>query len=182
MGEDKEYEVLDEGNEIITQLCKRYKPHFRYVDPEHVVVLAVMNLPRPFSMKKLAKITKIDPAHRTILKRYGRRDVRYIIELYSSDWVQWNLPRKQWIIAHEIGHIAKPESKGLVQHSVEDHAWLLDAVGIEWWNKDNLPNLLEGEPFPFRIGLFYHLHESDEDGSGVPEGGDSHGGRRFEFE
>jgi len=182
MGEEKEYEVLDEGNEIIACLFRRYKEFFKYANPEKVVVLAVVNVPRPFSMRKLAKITKVDSAHRTLLKRYGRRDVRYLIELYATDWVQWSPPRRQWILAHEIGHIGKPDSKSLVQHSVEDHAWLIDALGIEWWEKDNLPNLLEGEPFPFRLDLFYHLHENDEDGAGIPEGGDSHGGSRFEFQ
>jgi len=119
-------------------------------------------------MRKLAQITKVNAAHRTIIKKYGQIDVKYLIEVYLNDWTQWDATRKQWILAHEIGHVPKEDGKTLINHSVEDHAWLLDAVGVEWWSKENLPDLLSGNPFPFERKFFYHMHEDDEDGSGLP--------------
>ena len=165
MGEEKVYEILEQGNTIVSRLCERYRDKFPYVIPDEVVVLIITNMPRPFSMRKMAKITKVDAAHRTVLKTYARKDVRYIIEVYHSDWVQWSGARCQWIIAHEIGHIGDPKRQGLIQHDIQDWGWLLDAVGIDWWEKDNLPDLLAGEPFPFRDELFRRLH-GDQDGGG----------------
>jgi predicted metallopeptidase len=167
MADDKEYEVLEAGNDIVRRLCERYREKFPYVVPSEVVVLLITNVPRPFSMRKLARITKIDAAHRTIMRVLAGRDVRYFIEIYQSDWAQWSPPRCQWIIAHEIAHIDDPKAKGLVQHDIQDFGWLLDAVGIDWWQKDNLPDLLEGSPFPFRQELFDRLHttrQSEGDG------------------
>ena len=164
MAEEKEYEVLEEGNEIVASIRQRYPREFCNVVPEQVVVLVITNFPRPFSMKKLAQITKVNPAHRTIIKRYGRKDVRYIIEVYLSDWSQWNPPRKQWIMAHELGHIGSKNRKSLVQHDCQDFNWLLDAVGIMYWSKDNLPDILTGQPFPFKTELFNIPEEDDQDG------------------
>lgn len=180
MSDEKEYEIIEEGNTIVKRLRERYPKPFQFVDPSQVIVLGVTNRPRPFTMRRLAKITKIDPAHRTIIKTFGRKDVRFIVEVYCNDWVTWNNARRQWIIAHEIGHIAEPGSKGLVKHDTEDFGWLLDAVGIDWWVKENLPDLLDGNPYPFRQELFDRLHVSgsgDDDAEGREDGGDSHGGR-----
>ena len=178
MSDDKEYEILEEGNEIVKRLRERYPKAFWPVVAAQIVVLLITNKPRPWSMKKLAKITKVDAAHRTILKAYAKRDVRYVIEVYNSDWARWNAPRKQWILGHEIGHIADPEAKGLIQHDIQDFGWLIDAVGIDWWAREDLPNLLDGDPFPFRQELFDRLHvrgDGDDDADGREEGGDSHG-------
>jgi len=182
MSDDKEYEIVQEGNDIVRALRNRYPKAFWAVVPEQVVFLLVTNKPRPFGMKKLAKITKVDAAHRTVIKKFANKEVKYIIEIYLNDWTQWGNPRKQWIIAHEIGHIADPEAKGLIQHDTQDFGWLLDAVGIDWWAKDNLPNLLEGDHFPFRQELFDRLHvagRGDDDAEAMDEGGDSHGGGRW---
>jgi hypothetical protein len=178
MPEDREYRILDEGNAIVARLRERYPKAFWPVVPEQVLVLAVTNKPRPFTMKRLAKITKVDAAHRTVIRALGRRDVRYLVELYLTDWTTWNGPRKQWILAHEIGHIDEEGAKGLVKHDVEDWGWLLDSVGIDWWTKDNLPDLLDGDPYPFRQELFDRLRvkgEGDDEAEGRGDGGDSHG-------
>lgn len=180
MTEEKEYEIVEEGNAIVKRIKERYPNLFWPVVPDQVIVLGVSNKPRPFSMRKLAKITKIDAAHRTILRAYAKREIKYVIELYLSDWVQWNFPRKQWILAHEIAHIDDPESKSLVQHDIEDFGWILDAVGIDWWSKENLPDILDGDLYPFRQELFDRLRakSSNDDVEAIEEGGDSHGSRR----
>lgn len=163
MSDEKEYDVLEEGNEIVARIRERYPREFCNVVPEQIVVLVITNLPRPFSMKKLAQITKINPAHRTIIRRYGRKEIKYLIEVYASDWVTWNNPRKQWILAHELGHIGNKNRKGLLQHDCQDFNWLLDAVGIMYWSRDNLPDILTGQPFPFRQELFTMSNEEGQD-------------------
>ena len=174
---DKEYIIIEDGNAIIKLLKERYPKCFWTVDPNQVIVLGVSNKPRPFSQKKLAKITKIDSAHKTIIRTFCRKDIQYIIEIYCTDWIQWNNARRQWIIAHEIGHIDAPGTRGLVKHDVEDWGWLLDSVGIDWWGKENLPDLLDGPVYHFRQELFDRIRSSvaDDDVEALGDGGDSHG-------
>ena len=107
MPEDREYRILDEGNAIVARLRERYPKAFWPVVPEQVLVLAVTNKPRPFTMKRLAKITKVDAAHRTVIRALGRRDVRYLVELYLTDWTTWNGPQ-----AVDTGARDRPHRRG----------------------------------------------------------------------
>jgi len=166
MSEDKSYMIIDEGNDIIRQIRERYPNCFWPVEPDHVIVLGVTNKPRPFSQRALATITKIDTAHRTIIRSFCSKDIQYMIEVYCSDWTQWNDTRRQWILAHEMSHIGSPIMKGLVKHDVEDFGWVIDAVGIDWYNRDDLPDLLGNDLFPFKEHLFNRVHPNEENDSG----------------
>jgi hypothetical protein len=167
MPEDKSYMIIDEGNDIIQQLRDRYPKCFWPVEPSHIVVLGVTNKPRPFSQLKLATITKVDPAHRTIIRSFCSKDIQYIIEVYCEDWKNWNDTLRQWILAHEISHIGLPNMKGLVKHDLEDFSWIIDSAGIGWSERDDLPNLLGKDLFPFKEHLFNRIHtDGEEDTSG----------------
>jgi len=163
LGEDKEYMIIDEGNDIIKQIRERYPMCFWPVEPANIVVLGVTNKPRPFSQLKLATITKIDPAHRTLIRSFCSKDIQYMIEVYCNDWTSWNDARRQWILAHEISHIGSPVRKGLVKHDLEDFSWIIDSVGIDWFERDDLPELLGKENFELKEHLFNRLHSDGED-------------------
>jgi hypothetical protein len=98
---------------------------------------------------------------RTIIKTFGNKDVKYVIEVYASEFMQWSAPRRQWLMFHELLHVPGPDDKGLLDHDVEDQAVILDAVGIDWWSKDSLPDILSGDTFPFREELALRLHNSN---------------------
>lgn len=163
MGEDKQYMIIDEGNEIIKLLRERYPKCFWPVNPEDVIVLGVTNLPRPFSQLKLAQITKVDGVYRTVIRAFSRKDIQYIVEIYCSDWTNWSDARRQWILAHEISHIGSPLKKGLVNHDVEDFGWIIDAVGIDWYERDDLPELIGKDDFELKEHLFNRLHTDGEE-------------------
>jgi hypothetical protein len=168
--EEKEYAILDEGNEMVAQLQKRYEKILWAVIPEQVVVLGVTNKERPKTMRKLATITRINAAHRAIIKHL-RGKVKFFIALYCSDWVAWSNPRRQWILLHELLHIPEQdEMSGLIKHDVEDWGLLIDAAGIDWFNKESLPDLLVGEMYPFKesLALRLHLHNDEEQNGNRP--------------
>ena len=171
MAEDKKYDVLNEAHDIIKKLKERYPKIMWAVIPEEIIVLGVTNKERPKTMKKLAVIHKINPAERTIMQFVTRKDMRFYVELYCSDWTNWATPRRAGILMHELAHIAGPDEKGLIQHDCQDFAFMIDAFGVDWPSKEALPNLLEGDPFPFKEELVTRLHMKEEY-EDDPEGGE----------
>lgn len=164
MQEEKQYAIVDEGVRIIRGLKDRYPKCFCNIEPEKIVVVAITNVPRPFSLLKLAQISKLSGANRTIIRSLAKRDIQYVVELYASDWVQWSDTRRQWILAHEISHIPPQDSKKtLLKHSIEDFYWILSTVGLDWEERDDLPDLLNGTIFPIDESLFHHVNPEDSE-------------------
>jgi predicted metallopeptidase len=163
MGEEKEYDLLVEGNQMVAALCQKYPKILWAVNPEHVIVLGITNKERPKKMKKLATIHRISAAMKTIIRALGRKEVKYYVEVYCSDYSRWSNPRRQWVLFHELVHIPSPvDNGGLLQHDCQDWNGLIDFCGIDWWNKESLPDMLAGEALPLREELFTRLHIKDE--------------------
>lgn len=154
--EDKKYSPVEEAQDIIISLVQQYPEELWPVKPAEVIVMGVTNKSRPPSQRALARIHMISPLFRSVFEKYGI-PLKFLIELYFSDWAQWNIERKQWILLHELMHIAPPDSKGLTPHDTEDFSPLIAAAGVRWWESSNLPNLIASK-FPFDKGMFNALH------------------------
>ena len=98
-------------------------------------------------------------------------DIRYIIEVYWSDYNEWTPKLKQWIIFHELQHIAADVGK-TVKHDCEDFRIVLDIVGVNWTSKESeLPDLINGEKVEFDLNLRPNMVDYCEDND-VPTGSD----------
>lgn len=162
--EEKEYAVLQDAHDTIVKLKERYPKILWPIIPEQIVVLGITNKERPKKMKKLAQIHKLTPQLRAILSTL-RSGIKYYIEIYCSDWTTWSNPRRQWIIFHELIHVPGPDEKSLIKHDVEDFGLIIDAIGIDWFNRESLPDLIDGEEYPFKESLSVRLHmQEDNDG------------------
>ena len=161
--EDKEYEILEDGNAIVRRLRERYPKILYAVDPDKVIVLAITNKPRPFSMKKLAVIHLITPAMRTIIKALGRKDVRYYIEIFLTDWHLWGSARRQWICFHELLHIPHEGSKGLVPHDLMEFRLIVDYLGISTYASENIPDMLDGHPLSLNETLMPRSQQDNDE-------------------
>jgi predicted metallopeptidase len=168
--EEKEYEVMDDANAIIKQLAERYPEVLWAVKPDEIVVMGVTNKEAPKGNRTKAKITRIPPLYKALINYVGDTDVKYMIEVYCSEYGSWSAAQKQGVLFHEMLHIPRPDEKGLLKHDVEDQAVVLDALGIDWFRRSDLPSLLEGDPIPFRKDLALRLHnlEKNEDSPNIP--------------
>lgn len=160
--EEKAYEVVQEGSDLILRLKDRYPKIVWTVKPEEVIVLAVSNKDRPDSQERLAMICKLGPAEKKLLA-IASSGIKYYIEVYMSDWIQWPPPRKQLILLHELAHVPAPWEKSLVKHDIEDFAFIVDKFGVRWWNRNDLPDLLSGTPVDFNMDYVDSLHSKNED-------------------
>jgi len=162
MPEEKEYIVVEDAMETIRRLKERYPRHLWAVVPEEIVVLGLTNKDRPSGMRKMAWIKKLEPEFKAMLA-WHRSVWKYYIEFYCSEYRQWGEPLRQWVLFHELVHVPGPADQGVIPHDVEDFAVMVDAGGWDWPNREHLPNLLEGDPFPFKQHLVDKLHKQDEE-------------------
>ena len=174
MADDKSYDILDEGNELVVQLRQRYPNELRNVIPEEVVVLKIEDDP-PTSKDWAAKIHLVKGAIKAMLTIY-KCPAKFYIELYEADWRSWSNQRRQWVIFHELLHVPDPEASGLVNHDVEDFAVVLDKVGLNWTDpQTSLPDMINGDLVEFNKKYIERLHvakkkkEKPEDIKLVPE-------------
>ena len=152
MATEKSYSRVEEAETIIANLCEKYPDELWQIKPGIINVLGIENKERSKSNNKLATVKAIRNPTKAILQ-INNVVVRYVIELYWSDWNQWSLPLKQWIIFHELQHIGDEIGK-LVKHDSEDFRMILDAVGVDWVAKnEKLPLLLGSEKVKFNLSL-----------------------------
>lgn len=148
--EEMKYDRMPEAEEIINALCIKYADVLWAVRPGQVAVLGITNKERTSSNNTLAKCVTIRGINRQVCKLY-EVPVRWVLELYCADWQKWSHEMRQWLLFHELLHIAPEEGKS-VKHDIEDFAIILDAVGILWQDAKDLPNLLR-EDVKFNLDL-----------------------------
>jgi predicted metallopeptidase len=169
--EEKEYTVLTEAKEIIKVLIQRYPQVVWTVQPEKIEVLGVTNKERPKNSRKMATIRKVKGATKALLE-HNRIPIEYIIELFCADWQTMSPQKREWLLLHEILHIPAPDEKGMIDHDIQDYAVILDAAGLNWFEREDLPLLTAGDLVPFKEELIVKLHKKDEATEGTePEEG-----------
>jgi len=157
---EKVYTRVKDAEIIVKKLCEKQPDVLWCVKPDMVAVLGIENKERSEKNKVLAKIKPFKGCEKAILME-NNIPVRYVIELYWSDWNDWNQKKRQWIIFHELLHIHSEIGK-TVKHDCEDFKIILDKVGVNWTTSDNLPNLIE-DNVKFDLGLRPNLEESEND-------------------
>ena len=137
---EKTYEEVIEAKDIIKDLCEKYPDELWAVRPETIITLGVSNKERPKGSSKLASIRPLKGATKALMRINNVR-VRYLIELFWSDWNKWTDSQKVAVIFHELIHIDNEVGK-TVKHDVEDFMIMVDKLGVDWFNDSSLPNLL----------------------------------------
>lgn len=161
--EEKSYSVCEEAEALVKKLVERYPKVLWAVNPNEVAVFGIDNADRSSSNRALAKIRLVDGIYKALLLKNNIK-TKYLIEMYWSDWHEWDSHTKQWVIFHELCHISGPDEKGLIKHDVQDFSLAIDVIGVTGYeNGEALPNLLEGEVVKFREELMMKLHMKKED-------------------
>lgn len=168
--EEKSYSVVEEANVIVEKLTEKYPDVLWAVNPTEVAIFGVDNVERPSGSSTLAKIRKVTGIYKALLSQHNVK-TKYLIELFWSDWNQWCLHTKQWIVFHELLHVPGPGKEGLIKHDIQDFALAVDVVGVDGYGKADLPNLLGDKPVEFRKELLEKMikHEvKEEDATPTP--------------
>ena len=158
---EKQYSRVKEAEEIIKNLCAKQPEVLWCVRPENVAVLGIENKERPEKNTTLAKIKPVKGCEKAILQD-NNIPIRYCIEIFWSDFNTWTEKQKQWILLHELLHIHHEVGKS-IKHDCEDWRIILSKVGVEWWKKEDLPDLLNDD-VKFDLNLRPSLKDIDEDG------------------
>lgn len=158
------YSRVPEAEDLIKRLCEKYAEVLWTVRPETIAVLGIENKERSEKNHTLAKIKAVKGTEKAIYM-VNNIPIRYIIELYWSDYQIWDGALKQAILFHELLHV-HPEFERVVKHDCEDFRIVLNQFGVDW-SKDTkkLPNLLT-EDVKFDLSLRPVIEDMDEDGEG----------------
>jgi predicted metallopeptidase len=164
MATDKVYSRVTEAETIVKKLCEK-QPDLLWAvkaNGSEIAVLGIENKERSEKNKVMAKIKPIKGEEKAILQ-LSNIPIRYIIVLYYSDWNKWSMKQKQWIILHELLHVA-PDIGKTIKHDIQDFKVLVDcAKTVEWFTRaDTLPNLID-EDVKFNLDLRPTLDMTDED-------------------
>jgi len=156
------YSRVHEAEEIIKGLCEKYPDVFWAVRVPSIYVMGIENKERPKSSNVLAKIKTVKGSEKAIFQE-NNIPVRFVIELYWSDWTEFSEKKKQYVLFHELLHV-HPEFGRLIKHDSEDFAILLNTAGVKWIDKVNeLPDLLHDD-VKFDLTLRPSLDLEDDDG------------------
>ena len=165
--EEKSYSVIEEGEVIVKKLCEKYPEILWACTTESIGVYGCDNQEAPANCNTLAKIRKVSGVLKAVLEK-NNIPLKYIIELYFSDWREWSMRTKEWVLFHELCHVLDPDAKGLRKHNIEDFSLTLDVVGIGGYKQDNLPDLLGDKPVEFDKSLIAKMMKPVEDKDSAP--------------
>jgi hypothetical protein len=147
--EARTFERVTEA-EMIIQKIKEQQPDLLWaVDPEIVAVMGVDNQERTEkAIKKNAYYSKFRVIKGSEKKLFAENKipVRYIVEIYWSDWHRWTETERQWVLLNEILKIT-PDVEKVNSPDCSGFKVLLDVVGVNW-DKDQgkeLPDLLSSD-------------------------------------
>jgi len=157
------YSRIEDADAIIKGLCDKQPDTMWCVRADTIIVMGIENTERSEKNLTLAKIKTIKGAEKAIFQVHNI-PVRYVIELYWSDWNAWSSEQKQWIIFHELLH-CHPDFEKTIKHDCEDFKLILDKVGVDWHKSKNLPNLLT-DTVKFNLELRPGIDELSEEDEG----------------
>lgn len=157
---EKQYSRVKEAEEMIVKLCAKQPEVLWCVKPNTVAVLGIENKERSEKNHTLAKIKTVKGCEKAIFQD-SNIPIRYIVEVYWSDWNTWHDKKKQWIIFHELLHVHHEMTKA-IKHDCEDFKIILDKVGVNWSDSDTLPDLINDE-VKFNLELRPSLGDVDKE-------------------
>lgn len=160
------YAEVTEASAIIEELCGKYPEVFWAVQPHTVTVLGIDNVERT---EKAVKKNNVWSQLRNIkgvegaLFAKNNIPVRYVIELFWSDWNRWSRALKTCVIAERLLEIT-PEVDKKNSPDCKGFKILLDAIGIDWGVEGgNPPDLLSEVGAKFNLDLRPGLDEESEE-------------------
>jgi len=174
---EKTYSRVTEAEEIIKKLCEKQPDVLWCVKPDMVAVLGIENKQRPEKNKVLAKIKPVKGCEKAILQ-INNIPIRYVIEIFYSDWSEWKERKRQWILFHELLHIHSEIGK-TIKHDIADFKILVDKAGVNWLESDKLPDLVNDD-VKFDLELRPSLTDIGEDESDNIEDAEINNARKKE--
>lgn len=142
------YSRITEAKDMIDTLYNNHSEAFWCIKPEAIAVMGIDNVQR--SEKAIvknplwSKMRSIKGVEQAIFKENNIQE-RYIIEIFWSDYNEWNEATKAAVLARHLFEIT-PDVESKNRPDCVGFKILYDVLGVNWErNTDSLPNLLKDE-------------------------------------
>ena len=165
--EPRTFSRMSEAESIIKRLVEKYPDVLWAVNPSTIAVMGVDNSERSEkAIKKspvYSKLRVIKGSEKALFQE-NNVHILYVIELYWSDWHNWNDALRQAVLMSQLLEIT-PEEESRNRPDCVGFKVFLDALGVNWDGEQgvNIPNLLTGDVkfnLDLRPGL--NVDESDD--------------------
>ena len=159
------YQKVDEADQLIADLCAKHGDVFWSVNPQTVVIMGIDNVARTEKAVEKdplwSKFRNIKGVEKAIFAA-NQIPVRYIIEVYWSDWNTWNTNTRLAIIARHLLEIT-PDVEKKNRPDAVGFKILYDVLGINWEsNYKQIPSLRDDD-IEFNLDLRPGLDDISED-------------------
>lgn len=162
--EPRTYSRVESAEKMIEEMVEKRPNILWAVEPCKIAVMGVDNKERTEKAVNknpvYAKLRIVKGAEKALFLEQGM-PVRYIIEIFWSDWNRWNLFTRQAVIFSKLLEITPEEEKRNKPDCVGFNV-LIDVLGVNWEKREDLPNLLSDE-VEFDLDLRPGLDDADDD-------------------
>ena len=147
--EPRTFSRMSEAEGIIKKLVEKFPDVLWAVEPSTIAVMGVDNAERSEKVVKkspvYAKLRVIRGSEKALFQE-NNVNVLYVIELYWSDWHNWNDSLRQAVLLSQLLEIT-PEEESRNRPDCVGFKVFLDALGVNWdgANGTNIPNLLQDD-------------------------------------
>lgn len=135
----KEFEALDEFEDLAKKIAEKYPEVFYEVDVEEIRCVAITNKSKPEKKDSLWEVVPV--------KQPVRMDCKYgwYIIVYLSEWNSLTEKQKKLLVADAMCALPKGDEKdGKVEHpDYKDYAVMLRTFGVDYIFNDDAPDLLD---------------------------------------
>lgn len=163
--EARTYARVPEAEKLIEKLQEKYPDLLWAIKPGQIAVMGIDNQQRGEKAvarnPSYAKLRLVKGAEKSIFET-NNIAIRYIIELYYSDWNVWNSAYRLGVLTNAVLSITPEEEKRNKQDCV-GYKVFFDAMGVNWDREpDKIPNLLNDD-VKFNLDLRPGLNEDGEE-------------------
>ena len=165
MKDPNTFSRVEEAERIIAQLVEKYPELLWAVQPNLIRVMGIDNRERTDKTvaKKpvYAKCRAVKGSEKAVFDDEGIK-IRFIIELYWSDWNRWSYKLQQAVLLSQLLEIT-PEEGCKYRPDCVGFKVLLNSLGVNWDRQfETIPDLLN-EEVDFDLDLRPGLEQNGED-------------------
>ena len=158
------YERVREAEELIKKIQEKYPKLLWAIRPEQIAVMGCDNQERSEKAVEknpaYAKLRMVKGAEKAVFED-NKIPIRYILELFWSDWNSWSPAYRQWVLLNSLMEIT-PEVEKRNGPDCVGFKVLLSVCGVNWDRESNsLPNILTTD-VDFNLDLLPGLDDEDE--------------------
>jgi hypothetical protein len=134
---EPEFELMNDAQKMIVGLCDMYPDQFGHIEPNLIMVAAIINKDQPQGQAYDSSIVGIKPPVTLCTEK------RYIIHFYKNVWDGYTDGQKALLLASKMLRIDDECSGSVIPEDLKDVRRLVKTFGPDYHSDPNGPDILK---------------------------------------